>query len=266
MSDDERRTWVNAQLTPLPTGDDANDFPFSIEDLANNAFPATSADFDKEAFIDVNGGLGKIVRQYQMYINKPTKKIMVLQYPNRDPSQPYSDKTGQKPLELRIKPGCGLVEVDIPMDVHQNFDKEKGILYGEAMRKSRVLQEGGSYGLAGGFGSGPKPRPAAGGNPAASSEEPIHEILLENFEDANNKGHVMNKITLGGQIIPYKDTDPTYMIGAFRGSEWALYILQPPKLPAFDTDWLGRQCVLEQGGRYSPTSSTIFPHRCPQRA
>ena len=161
-----------------------------------------------------------VVAEYNMYINAPTKKILIIQYPNRDPGQPYSDKTGQKPLELRIKPKCGLVEVDIPMDIHSNFDKEKGIIYGEAMRKSRVLQEGGSYGMAGGLGIGAKPRPASSGDQASTAEEPDHESLLVNFDDANDKGHVMNKITLGGTIVPFKPgNDPNYYIGVFKSGK-----------------------------------------------
>ena len=161
-------------------------------------------------------GLGQVVAQYDMYINRPEKRLMLLQYPNRDPGQPYSNKTGLKPLELRIKPKCGLVEVDVPLIVHTNFDSEKGVIYGQAMRKSRILQEGGSYGLTGGM------RPNVGKfrhEQAIDTEELSKEMLLENFDDANNKGHVLNKLTLGGQIVPWKEGDPIYMLGVFKGSE-----------------------------------------------
>ncbi len=205
---DEKRVWVQAQLTPL-SPDNVDDFPFGIADMAKNAKRYYGSARDDE-----------VVAEYDIYINVPTKKILVLQYPNRDPGQQYCEATGQKPLELRIKPKCGLVEVDIPMDVHNNFDIEKGVIYGEAMRKSRVLQEGGSYGMAGGLGIGSKPRSTASGNQTSAIEEPTHEFLLENFDDANNKGHVMNKITLGGQVVPFKPgNDPNYHIGIFEGSE-----------------------------------------------
>ena len=206
--DKEQRAWVEAGLTPLPS-DNVDDFPFALPDMANNP---------RRYHGDV--GADEVVAEYEIYINIPTKKIMILQYPNRHPGQPYSEKSGQKPLELRIKPKCGLVEVDIPMDVHSHFDKEKGIIYGEATRRSRVLQEGGSYGMAGGLGIGAKPRPTASGNQTSTVNEPTHESLLANFDDANNKGHVMNKITLGGQIVPFKPgNDPNYFIGVFRVSE-----------------------------------------------
>lgn len=166
-------------------------------------------------------GLGKLIGEYDMYINRSEKRLMLLQYPNRDIGQSYCERIGLKPLEIRIKPKCGLVEVDIPMVLHSNFNKEKGIQYGQAMRKSRVLQEGGSYGLAGGLRAGllaTKLR-LSNQDQNITSEEPSIEALLENFEDANNKGHVMNKLTLGGRIVPWADGYPIYYIGVFKGSE-----------------------------------------------
>ena len=207
---EQRHEWAEAQLIPSPK-DQVDDFPFGISDMAKAKHASR-----------YHGDVGDddVVAEYDMYINAPTRKILIIQYPNRDPGQPYSNKTGQKPLELRIKPKCGLVEVDIPMDIHKNYDKEKGIIYGEAMRKSRVLQEGGSYGMAGGLGIGSKPRPTTTGSQASTVEEPSHESLLANFDDANNKGHVMNKITLGGTIVPFKPgNDPNYYIGVFRERE-----------------------------------------------
>ena len=160
--------------------------------------------------------LGKVVNKYRLFINKPTgKRAMLLQYPNREVGQEYRASSGNKPSEIRIKPKCGLVEVDIPVDIHVNYDKEKGVEYGEAMRKSRLLQEGGSYSLGGGLGIGPKPT-SKGDRRVPPPEGPSHEKLLENFNDANNKGHVMNKITLGGQIYPFKNGDPIYMAATFK--------------------------------------------------
>ena len=181
---------------------------------------------DEDEDDEVDDGLGKVVVEYDMYLNNPSKRLLLLQYPNREPGQSYSDKTGNKPLELRIKPKCGLVEVDIPLSVHANFDRHKGINFGAAMRKSQTLQEGGSYGLSGGLktavGLGPGPRGQPRNNDQESALEDVsQDMLLDNFEEANQKGHIMNKIILGGQIVPWKDGDPIYMIGVFRGSEQA---------------------------------------------
>ena len=164
--------------------------------------------------------LGKVMAKYRLFINKPTgKRAMLMQYPNRRVGQEYRGATRNKPLEIRIKPKCGLVEVDIPVDIHANFDKEKGVEYGEAMRKSRFLHEGGSYSLGGGLGIGPRPTASKSDRQVPPPEGPSHEKLLENFDDANNKGHVMNKITLGGQIYPFKNGDPIYMAATFKEGE-----------------------------------------------
>lgn len=175
---------------------------------------------EKRQNVLIDGELGNLVGEYDIYMNHPEKRLMLLQYPNRDSGQPYSDKTGLKPLELRIKPRCGVVEVDVPMIVQSNFDKEKGIHYGQAMRKSRVLQEGGSYGLTGGLRGGNSVTRLRSSNADQNvmSEEPSGNVLSENFEDANNKGHVMNRLTLGGRIIPWEDGDPIYFLGVFKGS------------------------------------------------
>ena len=172
---------------------------------------------DSKSFDD---GLGKVVAEYNMYINNPGKRLMLLQYPNRDPGQSYSDKTGQKPLELRIKPKSGLVEVDIPMMIHANFDKNKSLRFGEAMRKSRTLQDGGSYGLYGGLKSGMGgPLRARSRSNEQELDEPSHDISLRDFDDANQKGYALNKLVLGGHIAPWKEGDPIYMIGVFKGSK-----------------------------------------------
>lgn len=164
--------------------------------------------------------LGKVVTKYRLFINKPTgKRAMLIQYPNRNIRQEYRAACGNKPSEIRIKPKCGLVEVDIPVNPHKEYNKEKGVEYGEAMRKSRLLQEGGSYSLGGGLGITTKGASRADRG-VPPPEGPSHEKLLEHFDDANNKGHVMNKITLGGQVYPFKNGDPIYMTATFKDGEY----------------------------------------------
>ena len=159
---------------------------------------------------------GRSREKYDLFVNPSTKRVLLLQYPNRDPREVYCDATGHKPIEIRIKPRSGIVEVDIPMTTRENFDREKGVDFGVALKKSQTLQRGGSYGLPGGLGIGP--------NKSARNDEilvpdgPLRDTLLENFEDSNNKGLVMNRITLGGRIVPFKDGDPMYMIATFVGS------------------------------------------------
>ena len=160
----------------------------------------------------------KIKIQYDIYINKTEKHIMVLQFPNRDRKQPYNSQNGQKPLELRMKPVSGLVEVDVPLVVERCYDKAKGLEYGKAISTSRVLRQGGSYGLAGGLGVNAPARPSRD-ELNGSTEDSPHEASLENFEDSVSKGLIMNKLTFGGRIIKPENGKPNYYIGVFKGSK-----------------------------------------------
>jgi DNA-directed RNA polymerase III subunit RPC5 len=87
-----------------------------------------------------------IKASYDVYI-KPgisgDRQIYVLQFPNRDTKQPYSQKNESKPFNLRIKPEAGMVEIDVPIDVWRNYDREKGIKWGDAVKKSSMTKGGG---------------------------------------------------------------------------------------------------------------------------
>ena len=161
---------------------------------------------------------GKVKEMYRLCTNPSrTKRTMLLQYPNREPHQQYREETRQKPSEIRIKPKCGVVEVDIPMDTGEFFDQEKGVDFGSALRKAQTLQDEKSYGLAGGLGIGT--RRGVKNNEDVLFEYPSKDKLLENFDDSINEGYVMNKITLGGRIIPFREGDPIYMISTFQGGK-----------------------------------------------
>src|SRR5579862_906080 len=171
-----------------------------------------------------------VVAEYDVFVSHQAKgQIHLLQYVNRDGSQPYSEASCAKPLEVRFKPRAGLVETDVPMNVHSNYDREKGIHWGEAMRKSRLEKGGDSFGLAGGFGIGSASGGRATGPGMAAraagksngGEDITQEALLANFNDAINQGRVLDKQTLGG-ITNSKDAiQPNYYIGAFRNSMWS---------------------------------------------
>ncbi|EON61080.1 hypothetical protein W97_00291 [Coniosporium apollinis CBS 100218] len=169
-----------------------------------------------------------VTAEYDVYItaSSPQSQTYLLQYPNRNRLQPYNARSNAKPLELRIKPSSGFLEIDVPMNVYANFDKTKGIKWGEAMLKTSHNGGSSNFGLAAGFArpreTGAAARRArARGGEEEDEEGPDEEIdrHLENFEDANSKGHVMNKQTLGGQILKEESGKPIYMLGAFRGKE-----------------------------------------------
>jgi hypothetical protein len=141
---------------------------------------------------------------------------MVLQFPNKDISQAYDASSGLKPLELRIKPKCGLVEVDIPIKLGYNNDPYKAVQYGQALNKSKVLQQGGSYGMAGGLGIGGPPR-LLRGDIRAQGPDMSEEDLVRDLEVSVAQGMVLDKLTLGGRISRPKDGEPLYAVGTFRG-------------------------------------------------
>jgi DNA-directed RNA polymerase-3 subunit RPC5 len=171
-----------------------------------------------------------IVSQYNIYVKprfRDGKKVYILQFPNRDSKQAYSVANSSLPLELRIKEKSGLLELDVPVDAFRNYDREKGIKWGEAVRKSDQLKGGddGSLGLAGGFGIGggqsTRPRSARQGT---EDEGITQEALMRDFAASVAQGRVLRKQTLGGQTMPKDSTTPQYMIGAFRDRKLSPWI------------------------------------------
>ncbi|EEP75501.1 sulfite reductase beta subunit [Uncinocarpus reesii 1704] len=164
-----------------------------------------------------------VIASYDIFITDAQVRRFLLQYPDRSLAQPYSDLTLQKPTEFRLKPKTGLVEVDIPINTRINYDESKGLRYGNALKKSRVLQEGGTHGLAGGFNTGG----VAAGRAKLESDSVGKDYWndgnggeYEDLEDeAIKAGHIMTTQTLGGRIQETMDGDPIYMLGAFKENE-----------------------------------------------
>lgn len=160
-----------------------------------------------------------IKASYEVFV-KPhlsaNKQMYVLQFPNRDARQNYSKKNASEPLKMRIKPNAGMVELDVPMDVRNNYDQRKGATWGGAMKKSAETKGAGSHGLPGGFGIGGVP-PGGRGRGARGIEDvqALQDEILANFENAIQREQVLTKQTLGGQAISNDETTPQYMIGTF---------------------------------------------------
>ncbi|KAK7703505.1 hypothetical protein SLS57_010944 [Botryosphaeria dothidea] len=167
-----------------------------------------------------------VIAEYDVFITPELEEqIYLLQYPNRGRDQPYNERYNSKPVEVRMKPKTGFIEVDVPMNVHGNYDKRKGVKWGEAMRRAQDNGES-AFGLAAGFSGLAKaavpPRTGAAGRADIQDmelEEDSVEQLLQRFDDANDKGHVLNKQTLGGQIMKDETGKPIYMLGSYRGKE-----------------------------------------------
>ncbi|KAL5118151.1 hypothetical protein ACEQ8H_003986 [Pleosporales sp. CAS-2024a] len=167
-----------------------------------------------------------VVAEYHVYITPEVEEqqLYVLQYLNRPPDQPFTKATQSHPTELRVKKESGFVEVDIPIDVHQNYNRPAGVRWGEAMRKTKGFGQR-AYGIASGF-ERTMPRStnrggAGEGAQAASTaiEDDNLDEYVTHFEDANEKGHVLNAQTFGGQILKEDGRGPTYMLGTFRDDQ-----------------------------------------------
>jgi DNA-directed RNA polymerase-3 subunit RPC5 len=160
---------------------------------------------------------------YDVFI-KPSisdgRQIYILQFPNRESSQKYNEANGSGPQKLRIKPDAGMVELDVPLDVRRSYDRAKGIKWGEAMKKSNMIQGGRTHGLPGGFGIGGV-QPAGRGRGRGEAEQEIdQDTLLADFEGAIERGQVLEKQTLGGQTLFNEETMPQYMVGTFYKSKF----------------------------------------------
>ena len=157
---------------------------------------------------------GSIDEKYSLRINSPSKRVLLLQYPDRAFGHLYCNELKQKPVEIRVKPKSGVVEVDVPLPTEVNFDQERGIDFSIALQKRN--RKNGAHGLAGGLGVG-------SGRSSKEVEnlksDPDKAGLLSNYETAVMDGHVMDRITLGGRIVPAQENDPIYMVTTFEGSE-----------------------------------------------
>lgn len=150
-----------------------------------------------------------ITASYQVFLNPSLplgRRLLVLQHPNRTDNTPRPP-----PTELRLKEHSGMVEVDIPQDNTTAYDREKGLKWGRALQNSMATKNGGSHGLAGGFGVG------AVQQRAPRKKGDVDEDDNLDWNDAVRQGKVLSTQTLGGQ---YPDADEVqYMVGVFQGKD-----------------------------------------------
>lgn len=210
---------LESKLEPKPAFTTEEESADTMADPDVNPDVKTDTKKGKEPMVaDIEDDLDPIVVEFDVFI-KPQlegdRKIFILQFPNREKSKPYDAKNGCAPTELRVKPKAGMVELDVPLDVHRNYDRAKGIKWGEAMRKSELAKGGGSHGLPGGFGIGGAAPAGRGRGRGEAEEAEIQERLLANYDKAVEDGHVLKKQTLGGQFVAKNSTSPIYMVGTF---------------------------------------------------
>lgn len=167
--------------------------------------------------------------EYDVFLTNPSAKqqILLVQYPNRSRDKPYNASGLALPREMRIKPQAAHMELDISLNTDRNFNKWRGLKWGDALKTGREVQNvSATYGLAAGFTG---VRGGVGGGlrrlqlkDAADRELDLSNGLIE-FDDAQEQGKVMHTQTLGGQIVHHESATeagkPVYFVGAFRGSE-----------------------------------------------
>ena len=170
-----------------------------------------------------------VVAEYDVFITPElSEQIYLLQYPNRVREKPYNERTNSKPMEMRIKPKSGFMELDLAIKTNATFDKIKGVTWGEALRTAKESGTN-AFGLASGFGKGVRTNELVAQERvqivARTGDDRI-ERLVSRFDESNAQGHVMNKQTLGGQIIQPEEGRPMYMLGAFRGGSNKIPVLR----------------------------------------
>ncbi|RDL30759.1 Uncharacterized protein BP5553_10104 [Venustampulla echinocandica] len=179
-------------------------------------------DINMDEAPDKDQDLDPIKTSYDVFI-KPRissdRQIYILQFPNRDSKQPYSAANQSQPLKLRVKPNAGMVEVDVPVDAWRNYDRLKGIQWGESLKKSSMSKGRGSHGLPGGFGIGGAPPGRGRGRGADQDEMATHEKMLNDYAGSMERDEVLTKQTLGGQAVSNSETNPQYMVGTFRKNQ-----------------------------------------------
>jgi DNA-directed RNA polymerase-3 subunit RPC5 len=162
-----------------------------------------------------------ILNSYDIYV-KPgmhqEREIYVLQFPNRNHKLPYKSSFESQPLKLRTKPKSGMVELDVPVDTWNFYDRLKGVQWGEALKESNASKGKGSHGLPGGFGIGGVQSRGRGRGRTEAEEDLAHANTLTDFAGALERDQVLKKQTLGGQVVTKNESNPTYMIGTFRNS------------------------------------------------
>lgn len=162
-----------------------------------------------------------ITASYPVYLNPALplgRRLLVLQHPNRT-----DDSARAPPTELRLKAESGMVEVDVPLDYTTAYDKDKGVKWGRTLQQSSATKNGGSHGLAGGFGFGAVQQRSGGGGAGAGGSrrgtrttDMLDDDDLIDWNEAVRQDKVLRTQTLGGQ---YPETDEVqYMVGVFQGS------------------------------------------------
>jgi DNA-directed RNA polymerase III subunit RPC5 len=197
-----------------PTEDDV-----IMVDLPDQSSPEEVEDTDDDE--------DPIVAEYDVIVvPEYDDPIYLLQQPNRVQHSALQTIPGI-PRELRTKTKTGFIELDIEIKQEREFDRSRAVKWGNALRSAK--EGGAQFGMANGFGKGMKPgevivptelmaRGASGrpDSPASDAENVDDEADAMSEGSVELSGEPLQYQTLGGQIIPPREGQPTFMLGVFH--------------------------------------------------
>lgn len=161
-----------------------------------------------------------IVAEYDVYITPENDdNLYLLQYPDRERDKPYNERNQSAPTEMRIKPHTGFLEVDVGFGTGPNFYKQRAVAWGVALNTANEsgLKE---FGVASGFGKAARMNELSSAQRQPADEATIDD-MVQDFDHHVQSGFVRPEQVFGGQIVRPEPRQPTYMLGAFRGSEFS---------------------------------------------
>lgn len=205
--DEPSRTEIASPITaqaPAPAPVPINVSDDGLEDDVSDWGADSDSDSDNDP----------VVCSYDIHITASTAPdLYIFQYPVRSKLKPYTKAENTCPLEARFKPKSGLVEVDVPVNVHVNYDEEKGRIWGDVLRKAEK-EKGKTLagGVGGGGAHGNKRRKVVRGEDDESEEEEV-DVMTMDFADAVKAGRVLSRQTLGSKMQP---DNTKYMVGIFK--------------------------------------------------
>ncbi|KAM0432908.1 hypothetical protein ACHAPT_004613 [Fusarium lateritium] len=181
----------------------ASAVPMDVDDINPKLQPSASIQT-----IDDDDEDDPVTATYNVFINPSLplgRRLLILQHPNTANDTPQA-----APTELRLKTRAGMVEVDLPLDHSVAYDREKGLKWGKSLHASMAAKNGGSHGLAGGFGVG-------GVQGRGGRKKPEEDADNLDWAEAVRQDKVLRTQTLGGH---YPQTQKQlHMVGVFQGKE-----------------------------------------------
>ncbi|KAH0607573.1 uncharacterized protein H6S33_002607 [Morchella sextelata] len=205
------RTEITPGLLP-PTATPAPPAQFTLSDDGDG-----DGDGDSSSEPASDDDDDPVVCSYNIQITSPVAPdLYVFQYPVRSRQKPYTKAESSCPVEARFKPRSGLVEVDVPVNVHVNYDEEKGKTWGDVLRKAGREAAGKALpGVGGAAGANKRRKVEEEEEDEEGAEEEV-DVGAMDFAEALKRGRVLDRQTLGSRI---QADNTKYMVGVFKNDQ-----------------------------------------------